>query len=316
MRTRHVHVSVPKLLALMLSAIAAAPAFMAIAAPVVHASAIADSAATPPPPSAPAPAPAPPPAPAPAPPPAPAPAVSDTSKGAPAPTSAPAPAPAATPPPATIVAPAAGAAAGAAAATPPPLTKKQQRELEKQNKRAAKGKHQKPAKVDSLDAWNKGKSWLSLRAGYARSSESGSADGNVGAGAGYARFLSSRWSLGLVVEDNLLGKFGAGAEIEYPVTLELLRHYQWKTALRPYLGFGGGAYYHKYYRTGDDTASWRSGFYFAGGINAPVSPHFQLGVDGRVQFVSGDQSVNNPLFGAEDAQLTQYGLKLVVARTF
>jgi hypothetical protein len=307
----------------MLTVAAAAPVLTALAAPPVHASAIADSAATPPPPPppapTPAPVPAPAPAPAPAPPPAPAPAVSDTGKaGAPAPTSA--PAPAVTPPPATIAAPAAaaaGAAAGAAATTPAaPLTKKQQRELERANKRSTKSKRQKPAKVDSLDAWNKGRSWVSLRVGYARSSESGAADGNFGAGAGYARFLSSHWSLGLVVQGDLLGKFGAGAEIEYPVTLELLRHYQWKTAVRPYLGFGGGAYYHKYYRTGDDTADWRSGFYLAGGLNAPVSPHMQIGVDGRVQFVSGDPSVNNPLFGPEGAQLTQYGLKLVVARAF
>lgn len=328
-RICHVRSTFPRMLAL--SVCVAIP--LVVAHPVVaaslRASVIADSAATPPPP---APAPAPPPAPEPAPAPAPAPAPPPAPAPAPTPPVAPAPASADTAhaqapvdtsaahPGAPAIAPAAAgaAAAGAAAAPAAPLTKKQQREQEKAAKRAAKqAKHpKKPLDVDPLEGWNKGKSWVSVRAGYAKSTQTGAANGNAGAGAGYTRFLSARWSLGLIVQGDVLGKFGGAADIEYPVTLEIARHIRWRTALRPYFGLGGGAYYHKYFRTGDDEAHWRSGFYLLGGANAPIGGRNILGVDGRIQFVSGDPAVTNPVFGSEASQNVHYSLKMAYSRIF
>ena len=319
-RTPHIRGLFPVLLALSVSSailLALTSATSAQAAVMPRWAVSADSgAAPPPPPPAPAPvdtakAPAALSAPAPADTartPAVAPAAVDTARTpavAPAPADTvqappPAPAPAPTPPP------------------PPPLTKKQLRAQEKAKAREAKAaakapKHPKKGKkvdVDPLAAWNKGQNWVTLRAGFAKSSETGAAPGAGGAALGLQHFLTARWALGLVAQGDLLGKFGGAAEIEYPITLELTRHFRWKTALRPYLGAGGGAYYHKYFRTGIDRAKWTSGGYLAGGANTPIGKRSVLGLDGRMAFLDGLASVHDPVFGAEGAQLTHLSLKL------
>lgn len=240
----------------------------------------------------------------------------------------------ATPPPApapsdTVMAPPPAPEATVAPAPVPPaapaLTKQQQRAQQKQARAQAKAKGRadrraakaaKPAKqakvayVDSLAAWNAGKSWIMVRGGYAKSGETNAGGGAVGAALGLQRFITGRWAVGLIAQGDLLGKFGGAAEIEYPFTLELTRHYRWKTALRPYLGLGGGAYYHKYFRSGNDIVKLQSGAYLVGGFNAPIGKRSVLGIDGRMQFVSGDPLVTNPIFGNQDAQLTHYSLKL------
>ena len=276
---------------------------------------------------------------------------------APAPPAEPAPAPApvdtaTTPPPAPVdtmgTRPAPAAVAGDTLSAPPPLpvpsvapppppappplTRKQQRALAKQKQRddkaaARAAKHpKKPADADPLAAWNKGKTWVMLRGGYAKSTEPGAASGAVGAGLGIQRFITARWALGLIGHGDLLGKFGGAAEIEYPITLEMTRHFRWQTALRPYLGAGGGVFYHKFYRTGDNEsasghrpaplADWRSGMYMLGGANLPVSTRSILGLDARLAFVGGDPDVINPVFGPQRTQLTHYSLKLSWARAF
>jgi hypothetical protein len=207
----------------------------------------------------------------------------------------------------------------------PSLTKKQQRAQEKQARAEAEQKRradklaareakhpkqEKKADVDSLAAWNAGKSWLMLRGGFAKSGEPNAGGGAVGAALGYQRFLTARWAVGLIAQGDLLGKFGGAAEIEYPITLELTRHFRWKTALRPFLGAGGGAYYHTTYRSGNDVAKLHSGAYLVGGFNTPIGKRSILGIDGRMQFVSGDELMTNPVFGAEDSQLMHYSLKL------
>jgi hypothetical protein len=288
-RTRHTRSTISRSLALSvtIAALAALAAVAAVTAPASAATAsmprwaaAADSGATPPP----------------------APASSDTVQASP---QAPAPAIEAAP----AVAPAVAAAAAA-----PALTKKQAKQKKKADQLAADAakppKPKKMADVDPLADWNAGVSWLMVRAGYARSGEPGASGAGGGVALGYQRFLTARWAIGLIAQGDLLGKFGGAAEIEYPVTLEFTRHYRWKTALRPYLGAGGGAYCHKYFRTGNDFWQIHSGAYFVGGFNAPVSKRSIIGIDGRMQFVSGDQMVNNPVFGPEDAQLTHYSLKL------
>src|SRR5947207_2318962 len=83
---------------------------------------------------------------------------------------------------------------------------------------------------DSIN-WSRGRQWLTIRAGYAKSQAPGAANGNVGAGIGYSRFLTRRWAVGAYVHDDLLGKFGGGAsEIEIPFTVEVVRHTRWGTA--------------------------------------------------------------------------------------
>src|SRR4051794_26499810 len=122
------------------------------------------------------------------------------------------------------------------------------------------------ASGDSVN-WSKGRQWVSLRAGYAKSTVGGSADGNLGGGLGVSWFYTRRWSVGAYVHDELLGKFGGSAEIEMPITLEVVRHTRWGSALHPYLGFGAGMFRHRYFRTGDDVTSSNGGQYVTFGAN-------------------------------------------------
>src|SRR5437899_633619 len=98
------------------------------------------------------------------------------------------------------------------------------------------------ARAQSFDPWAKGREWVSVRFGYAKSSAQGAADGNVGAGFGYVRFRNSKWSLGATAAVDILGRYGNATEIESPWTVEVVRHYRWVTPARPYLGVGAGAY--------------------------------------------------------------------------
>jgi hypothetical protein len=185
------------------------------------------------------------------------------------------------------------------------------RAQEKAKAREAKAaKHPRKAGVDPLAAWNKGQNWLVIRAGLAKSAEPGAASAGGGGALGIQHFLNSRWSLGLVGQGDLLGKFASAAESEYSATLELTRHFRWRSSVRPYFGAGGGAYRHEYYRTGDDSVTWTSGGFLSGGANAPLGPHSILGFDGRMAFVSGEPDHQNPVFGPEGSQLTHYSLKL------
>ena len=263
---------------------------------------------------APLPAPSPPPAPAPTPAPLPAPIPPDTTQKppglapadtsahaapevtAPAPTPAPAPAPAA-----------------------PPLTPKQMRAVEKAKKREAKhaayvAKHP-PKPPDPLVPWRRGKLWVSLRAGGARSTGNGAANGSFGGGLAISKMIFERFSVGLVGHGDLLGKFGGAAEIEYPMTVEALYHVGWKTQAHPYLGLGAGAFYHKFFRTGQDGTAVRGGFYYVGGVNAPVSSRAVIGVDGRLAIVSG-KAVDNPVFGHQQGRLVHLSLKLAYGLAF
>ena len=190
------------------------------------------------------------------------------------------------------------------------VAKKKAKAEERAAQAAQASKKVKVADVDSLAAWNAGVSWLMVRGGFAKSGETDASGGAVGAAIGYQRFLTARWAIGLIAQGDLLGKFQGAAEIEYPITLELTRHYRWKTQLRPFLGIGGGAYYHKFFRSGNDVAKLHSGLYLGGGFNAPIGRRSILGIDGRMQFVNGDRLVTNPVFGGEDGQLIHYSLKL------
>ncbi|TMQ51447.1 MAG: hypothetical protein E6K73_05625 [Candidatus Eisenbacteria bacterium] len=161
----------------------------------------------------------------------------------------------------------------------------------------------------SEDPWASGQNWLSVRAGYAKSTAVGAGDGGGGYGFGYSRmlaplkvhkasFFKQGYSLGAYVHHELLGKLGAATEVEVPVTVEMMRHYQWKTALRPYLGLGAGGFYRKTYRTGSDIRSINPGVYVALGANAPIQKGQLLGFDVRIIRLNTENDPVNPVFGA------------------
>jgi hypothetical protein len=215
-----------------------------------------------------------------------------------------------------------GAAAGAAvtgSATTPgaPLTGKQKRAAEKQAKKdAAAAKKAEEEKHPPSDPWSKRAQWVSLRAGYAKSGEEGSANGNVGFGAGYSRFLNRKWAAGAYLHADCLGKFGAAAELEAPLTFELVRHFRWQTPAHPYFGMGAGWFRRKLYRTGDDSESTNGGYYFVGGINIPVAAKRIFGFDVRTEFVKGNQGETNPVFGTDDKTLIHYSAKFSYSLMF
>lgn len=155
-----------------------------------------------------------------------------------------------------------------------------------------------PVLAQTVDPWAKGRQWISVRAGYAKSSATGAADGNFGVGFGYARFRNSKWSYGAHAQVDILGRYGSAFEIESPWTVEMMRHYKWLTPARPYLGFGAGAYYNKVRGTGSDRASVVPGYYLAGGLNSRVSEHGLFGFDIRASLVKLDKQ-KNPVFGGE-----------------
>ena len=168
-----------------------------------------------------------------------------------------------------------------------------------------------------FDPWAKHAQWFSLRGGYAKSTGEGAADGNAGFGFGYTRFWNSRWASSAFGHFELLGSYQAASEIEVPWTLELTRHVKWNSSFRPYLGLGAGAFYHQFYRTGQDVASVRGGGYLVGGGNVPIGGRSLLGLDVRV-IHEAKESLENGIFGVasqpgatpEVQNGTQFSVKL------
>lgn len=155
-----------------------------------------------------------------------------------------------------------------------------------------------PLPAHAQDLWARGSEWLSVRAGYAKSTALGAADGNFGIGFGYARFRNSKWSFGAQMAFDILGRYGDAVEIESPWTVEILRHYRWKSPAHPYFGLGGGAYYNKVSGTGDDHAGINPGVYLTSGLNTQISDHGLFGFDLRMSWVELSNQTN-PVFGAE-----------------
>jgi hypothetical protein len=160
--------------------------------------------------------------------------------------------------------------------------------------------------------WAKGANWLQFGAGYARAGGKNAGDGLGGYGVAYHRLLSNRWSFGASVRHEILGHLGPSYEISVPFTAEFVRHYKWRTAMRPYLGFGGGYYFHKYYRTASDyTGAPGAGWHLCTGTNLPIDDRHMLGLDARVGFVAGrGGTVVNPVFGPEGDTETQWSIKV------
>src|SRR6266567_5507792 len=128
--------------------------------------------------------------------------------------------------------------------------------------------------------WQKGAGWVSIRAGYAKSLAKGAPNGMGGYGFGYSRMVTDRVSVGVFIHHELLGMFGRAAQIEIPTTLEYAWHFPMKTAMRPYIGAGVGAFYHKVYRS-VDRSHFDSATIFKLGADTPLDRRSLLGVDLR-----------------------------------
>ncbi len=132
----------------------------------------------------------------------------------------------------------------------------------------------------------RGTQWMSLQAGYARGSGDVSPNGMIGGAIGYRRFVLDRWSAGGFVGLDLLGKFGGSADIDVPIMIEIARHTKWGAAVYPYFGFGVGAYYRKYYRTGADMSEFTPGRHATVGVMTPIHKGGLLGLSLRMTSVA------------------------------
>jgi hypothetical protein len=165
------------------------------------------------------------------------------------------------------------------------------------------------------EAWDKDHHWVSARVGVAKSGATLAPGGNLGFGCGYTWMLGTDVSWGATAGYDVLGKYGAAAEIEIPVTTEFAKHFRMGPAARPYLGLGWGVIYHKTYRTGADQGGWRQGIYLATGANTSIGGAGLVGVDFRYMLEQDTRS-NNPTFPNPDASGSVTSLKLSYSYVF
>ena len=163
--------------------------------------------------------------------------------------------------------------------------------------------------------WKTGARWIQFRAGYAKAQGVDEPDGGGGYGFGFQRMMSDRMSLGINLQHDLLGTFGAASKIEIPVVLEMLWHYRWSAGLYPYVGGGVGAAYRYTYRTGDDQSSWQPMLSLTIGTDYPIGKNKVLGLDIRLAGVSSDEP-QNPVFGEEGPRSVHWSMKLTYAVTY
>ncbi|HTM57812.1 MAG TPA: hypothetical protein VL123_05295 [Candidatus Udaeobacter sp.] len=166
--------------------------------------------------------------------------------------------------------------------------------------------------------WDAHALWVSVRVGYNKATYRTAGDGNVGLGFGVNRMLNTGWGLAGTVERNVVGKFEDATESEVPFTIELDRHLKWGDAFRPYFGFGGGTWYHKFSKTTGDRSNVSGGGFFAIGGNAVVSPHGLIGLDVRLATVTklGEDPPPDPVFGPQDKTTTRFSIKLTGSVTY
>jgi hypothetical protein len=160
--------------------------------------------------------------------------------------------------------------------------------------------------------WAKGANWMWIGAGYARSGGQNAGDALGGYGVGYQHMLGDRWSFGSSIHHEILGHIGNSYEISVPMTAEFTRHFKWKTAMRPYLGIGGGYYFHKFYRTTHDyTGAPAGGWHVSFGTDLPLDDRHVLGLETHVGFIKGrGETVVNPVFGPERSAISIWSVKL------
>jgi hypothetical protein len=166
------------------------------------------------------------------------------------------------------------------------------------------------------EPWKRGASWTTFRAGYVKSLEGGAPNAWGGYGFGFSHMLSERVSLGLFIHHELLGKFGGAAQIEIPVTAEYAYALKWNTALKPYVGVGLGAFYHKIYRSGADRTELLPATLFKFGADTALDEHNVLGMDSRIAWVANDDETVDPVFGKSKPTSIRWSIKLQFSRVF
>ena len=145
----------------------------------------------------------------------------------------------------------------------------------------------------------RGSQVISMRAGYAKGSGEVAADGLVGGGFGYRRFVLDRWAVGAFAHYDVLGRFGTAEDISLPLTIEVTRHTRWGAGVYPYAGIGAGAFYEKQYRTGADVSGFTPGRYLTFGAAFPIRRQSMLGIDVRMATV--DKFDASPAFPGPSA---------------
>jgi outer membrane protein W len=101
-----------------------------------------------------------------------------------------------------------------------------------------------------------------------------------------------------------------------PITAEYAYALHWNTALRPYVGVGLGAFYHKIYRSGADRTDLLPATVFKFGADTALDPHNVLGLDARAAWVLNDDEVVDPVFGKSKPTSIRWSVKLQYSRVF
>lgn len=166
------------------------------------------------------------------------------------------------------------------------------------------------------DPWAKGASWASFRFGGVKALYDHAPDGNVGFGFAYRKMISNRVSIGVSLDRDLVGRYGAASNIETPLSIEYLAHFHWKAPIHPAFGAGFSVVYHKMYRTGDDFSEIQPGAYMVIALNTAVDHNTALGLEWRLGTVSTDYEGSNPSFGILPPSSGRMSLKLSVARVY
>lgn len=159
-------------------------------------------------------------------------------------------------------------------------------------------------------AWAKGSSWLSVRAGYSKTTGDFAGSGLLGYGFAFQHMLSKHWQFAVLAEHDVPQHFAGAIAVSVPMTIELTRQIKWNTPVHPYVGAGAGVFFRKYYRTSDDGGVPSGGGYITWGANTPIDNNHLIGIDFRTAIVRTRDGLVNPVFGAEKSSETQWSIKL------
>jgi hypothetical protein len=154
--------------------------------------------------------------------------------------------------------------------------------------------------------------WISFRFGYAKRTGDVAGDGFVGYGVGYQRMLTRRYAFAATAGHDIVAHFQSQLDEAVPLTGEFQRHFKWSTALRPYVGLGGGYYLRKKYRTaGEYNTTTTGGGHVSLGFTSALDVNHVIGFETRVAWLQGRPGVVNPTFGPGEDTETLWTAKVI-----
>ena len=207
-------------------------------------------------------------------------------------------------PPATT--PAAPAAPAKAAKTP---------KVRKPKVAKVEAPYEERRKADGVYA--KGANWIGFRFGYANRTGDLSGDGSIGYGINWTKMLSKRSAFAASLNHDIVGHFAKQIDESVPITGEFQRVFNWSGDMRPYLGVGGGFYYRKFYRTGNDyNTTTTGGAHVSVGLTSQLDDKHVVGLETRVAWLKGRPGVVNPTFGPGEDTETIWTVKLTWALVY